>query len=298
MAKKQDKKIIVTASVSGNAHTKEMSPAVPYGVVEISDAAVEAFRAGASMVHIHAREENGDPSANIETFGKILSRTKERSPKGAVIGITTGSAGDAGFAERLAPVPALKPEIASFNSGSINFSSPGDPSSYDEVFGNSLKDMITCAETMRDAGTLPEFEIFDFGMLNNVLFLRKNGYLDRPEYFQFVPGALGCIPMNQDNVAFFVQSMRRMFGEEAQFSMVAPGRRIYRYEILSALWGGNVRVGIEDSLYYNIQGDLATSNAQMVSKVVSILKQLDFEIATSEETREMLQLKGADKVNF
>ena len=304
MARKAERKVILTAAVSGNAHTKEMSPAVPYGVEEISDAALCAIEAGASMVHIHARKADGTPTANVQIFGDILSRTKERAKGDPILGITTGSAvseidgGDAGVEERLAPVHALKPEIASFNSGSINFATSNVPESYGEVFANSFSDMFTCIDAMNQEGTLPEFETFDFGMLNNILYLQKQGKLERPPYFQFVPGPLGCIPLNQDNVAFYIQSVRRMFGADSQFSMVSMGRRNFRYGVFSALWGGNVRIGLEDSLYLSADGTLARNNGELIRKMRRLLEELDFQIATPEETREMLQLKGSAKVNF
>lgn len=304
MARKQDKKIILTAAVSGNGHTKEMSPYVPYGVEEISDAALSAIEAGASMIHIHARKDDGTPTANVQVFGDILSRTKERAKGDPILGITTGSAvseidgGDAGIEERLAPVHALKPEIASFNSGSINWATKGDPSSYNEIFANNFTDMFTCIDAMNEEGTLPEFELFDFAMLNNISYLKDQGKLERPPYFQFVPGPLGCIPLNQHNVAFFVDSARRMFGQDVQFSMVSSGRRTYRYATFMALWGGNVRIGLEDSLYLSADGTLAENNGQMIRKIRRILEDLDFQIATPEEAREMLQLKGSAKTNF
>lgn len=275
-----------------------MSAAVPYGVGEISDSAVGALKAGASIIHVHAREEDGTPTASPQVFADILSEIRRKSGGNPVLGVTTGSAGNATFAERLAVVPAIKPEIASFNSGTINWISKGDPETYHEIYENTFQDMFTAIDAMNDAGTCPEFELFDFAMLNNILYLKKQGKLHHPEYFQFVPGALGCIPMDQENVSYFVQSVRRMFGEDVLFSLVAPGRRIYRYEVFSALWGGNVRIGLEDSLYINAGGDLADSNAAMVAKLVRLLNDLDFEVATPDEARELLQLKGGDKVNF
>jgi len=295
---RRERKIILSASVSGNAHYKEMSPAVPYGIQEISDSAMGAVKAGASIVHVHARTEDGTPTADPQVFADILSEIRRKSPNDPVLCVTTGSAGNASFTERLAVIPAIKPEMASFNSGTINWVSKGDPSTYHEVYDNTFADMFACIDAMNEAGTCPEFELFDFAMLNNILYLKNEGKLQHPEYFQFVPGALGCIPLDQENVAFFVQSVRKMFGPDAMFSMVAPGRRIYRYEVFNALWGGHVRIGLEDSLYINMKGDLADSNAAMVSKLVNLLVGLDFEIATPDEAREMLKLKGSANVNY
>ena len=295
---KRERKVIVTAAVSGNAHFKEMSPAVPYGVKEISDSAAEAVKAGASIIHVHARDEDGTATADPQVFADILSEIRRKSPGDPVLGVTTGSAGNANFMQRLAVVPAIKPEMASFNSGTINWISKGDPETYHEIYENTFADMFACIDAMNEAGTCPEFEIFDYAMLNNILYLKKEGKLRHPEYFQFVPGALGCIPLDQENVAFFIQSVRKMFGTDALFSLVAGGRRNFRYEVFNALWGGNVRIGIEDSLYLSMNGDLADSNAAMVAKLIRILTDLDFDIATPEEVREMLQLKGSAKVNY
>lgn len=186
MAKK-NQKIIVTAAVTGAIHTPSMSPYLPCGIDGIAQAAIDAANAGASMVHIHAREENGKPTSNLDFIGEILSKIKANTD--AIIGVTTGGAIGMSVEERLAVVPRFKPEIASFNGGSVNFNlaelAKGikDPK-YDwevpflegtagNVFRNTFQEMESCIKIMNDAGTVPEFEIFDFGQLNNIVYLYK-----------------------------------------------------------------------------------------------------------------------------
>ena len=309
---KRTKKVIVTAAVTGGIHTPSMTPHLPCGIEEISRAAIEAGDAGASIVHIHAREDNGKPTSNLDTMGKILKKIKENSD--VIIAITTGGALGMTLEERLAAIPEFKPEMASFNSGSINFdiselaNSIKEPK-YDweipfltntkrNVFSNTFEDMEKCIKIMNDAGTVPEFEVFDLGQINNVKYLYNKGLIKKPLYFQFVPSVLGGIPLKPDNVLYFVNQLQKTFGEDVNFSMVSSGRRIFRYEVLSAILCGNVRVGLEDSIYCKINGELATSNSQQVEKIISILKMLDYEIAAPDEAREILNTKGKDKVNF
>lgn len=311
MAKK-NQKIIVTAAVTGAIHTPSMTPYLPCGVKGISQAAIDAANAGASMVHIHAREENGKPTSDLDIMGEILTRTKAGTD--AIIGITTGGAIGMSVEERLAAVPRFKPEIASFNGGSVNFNlaelakSIKEPkydweipfleSTAGNVFKNTFKDMETCINIMKESGTVPEIEIFDFGQLNNIAFMVKKGLLTPPLYFQFVPGVLGGIPLTAENVMYFVNQLEKQFPGGANFSMVTGGRRAFRYETLSVILGGNVRVGMEDSIYIKPNGELAVSNAQQVEKVIKIVEALDYEIATPDEAREILGTKGKDKVNF
>lgn len=308
----KNQKIILTAAVTGAIHTPSMSPYLPCGADAIAQAAIDAANAGASMVHIHAREEDGKPTSNLDYIGKILSKIK--SATDAVIGVTTGGAIGMSVEERLAVVPRFKPEIASFNGGSVNFNlaelAKGikDPK-YDweipflegtakNVFRNTFEEMERCIHIMNEAGTVPEFEIFDFGQINNIAYLYKKGLIKEPLYFQFVPGVLGGIPMTAENVQYFVNQLRKNFGDKANFSMVAGGRRAFRFETLSVVLGGNVRVGMEDSLYIKPDGELAVSNAQQVEKMARVLKELDYEIAAPDEAREILHTKGKDNVNF
>ena len=151
---------------------------------------------------------------------------------------------------------------------------------------------------MSDAGTVPEFEVFDLGQLNNIRTLFKQGYIKTPLYFQFVPGVMGDIPMTAENLMYFVNHVKADYGDQAIFSMVARGRGCFRFETMSVILGGNMRVGLEDSLYIKPSGELAVSNAQQVEKVIRVLHDLDYEVATPDEAREILHTKGKDKVNF
>jgi uncharacterized protein (DUF849 family) len=289
-----------------------MTPYLPSGIDAIASAAVEAADAGASVVHVHAREDNGKPTSDLEVMGEILRKIKARSD--VVIGVTTGGAIGMSVEERLAAIPRYKPEMASFNGGTMNFNlaelvNTFDAPKYDweipflkntatTVFRNTFEEMEQIVAIMNEAGTVPEYEIFDFGQINNILHLYRKGLLRKPLYFQFVPGVLGGIPLNPQNIMYFVNQLKTDFGDDALFSMVAAGRRMYRYETMSAILGGNVRVGLEDSIYYSPGGELAVSNAQQVEKIVGVLKALDFEIASPDEAREILHTKGKNNVNF
>lgn len=311
MAKKQ-RKVIVTAAITGAIHTPSHSPYLPKSPDEIVQNAVDAAKAGASIVHIHARKENGEPTSDWNVFRDILSRIKKQSD--VVIGITTGGGQGMTVEERLAVIPEFEPEMASANGGSINFcfsrladgienpkydwEIPFMKRTYDNVFKNTFKDIEYCIKIMNENGTRPEFEIFDYGQLSNIAYFVKQGLVQEPLYLQFVPGVMGGMPMSLDCLFFMIDQAKKMFGPDVMYSMVAGGRRMFRFETVCAITGGNVRVGLEDGLYINPSGELAVNNAAQVEKIIRILKALDYEIATSDEAREMLKLKGKDKVNF
>ena len=151
---------------------------------------------------------------------------------------------------------------------------------------------------MNKCGTLPEYEVFDYGQLNNLAFFKKEGVITQPIYIQFVPGVMGGFPMSNEGMMFMIDQAKKLLGSDIQYSTVAGGRRMFRYSTMMALQGGNVRVGMEDGLYINPAGELAASNAAQVTKIKGILEALDYEIASSDEARELLHLKGGDKVNF
>jgi len=311
--RKRSKKVIVTAAITGGIHTPSMTPYLPKSADEIAKNAIDAAAAGASMVHIHARKEkNGEPTADLDTFRKILSKIKQNSD--VVIGITTGGGQGMTVEERLAVIPHFKPEIASANGGSINFciskladsiknpefdwEIPYLKGTYDNVFKNTFKDMEYCINIMNKSGTRPEFEVFDLGQINNINYFYKKGLIKDPVYIQIVPGVMGGAPMTMDAILFLISQVKDTFGQDTMYSLVAGGRRMFRYETLSAITKGNVRVGLEDGIYLNPSGELATSNADQVDKICTILKMLDFEIASPDDAREMLSLKGKDNVNF
>lgn len=289
-----------------------MSPYLPKTPDEIIEDAVNSAKAGAAIVHIHARRQDGSPTADFDTFEYILSNIKKRSD--VIIGITTGGAQGMTVEERLAVIPRFKPEMASANGGSMNFcfsrlaenveqfqydwERPFIERTWDNVFKNTFYDIEYCVKIMNECGTLPEFECFDYGQLNNVAYFYKKGMLRQPVYLQFVPGIMGGMPISYEGIMFLIDQAKKMFGPDVQYCSVAAGRRMFRFATLLALNGGNVRVGMEDGLYIKPSGELATSNAAQVEKIVGILNALDYEIATPEEAREQLRLKGRDNVNF
>lgn len=308
---KQQRKIVISAAITGGVHTPSMSPYLPKTAEEIIENAVDACKAGAAIVHIHARMENGKPTADYDTFEKILTGIKKRC--NVVIGITTGGAQGMTVEERFAVIPRFSPEIASANGGSINFcfsrlaenaqfeydwERPFIERTYDNVFKNTFKDIEYCINMMNSCDTLPEYELFDYGQIANLGYFVKKGIVRKPIYLQFVPGIMGGMPISNEGMMFIIDQAKKTLGEDIQYCCVAPGRRMFRLATLMALNGGNVRVGMEDGLYLKPNGELARNNAAQVQKIRGILEALDYEIASPDEAREQLHLKGLDKVNF
>ncbi|WP_425059870.1 3-keto-5-aminohexanoate cleavage enzyme [Sporomusa carbonis] len=303
-------KVMLTAAITGAVTTPSMSPYIPQGSAQIIDEAVKAYEAGASMVHIHAREaETGKPTSDIDAMYEIVSGIKKRC--NVVIGITTGGALGMTPEERLAVIPKLKPEIASCNAGSMNFvlspaaekikpihdwEIPFLKNTYDYIFANTFKTIEYCINIMNENGTLPEFEVFDVGMINNIAYFVKKGIVKQPIYLQFVTGVLGGIQCSVDNLSFLVKTAKEQIGE-FMWSCVAPGRQQFSVEAAALAMGGNARVGLEDSLWLK-RGQLAKSNAEQVTVMREIAERMGFEIATPDEARKMLNLKGLDKVAF
>ena len=306
------KKVIISAAITGAIHTPSMSPYFPASPEQIAQQAIDASKAGAAVVHIHARRADGMPVGDFETFRRILSAIKEETD--AVIGITTGGANGMSTEERFSVIEEFQPEMASANSGSMNFcyhklakgidqplydwELPYLTRTYDNVFKNTFKDMEYCIRTMNRCGTLPEYEVFDYGQLSNLAYFKKEGIITQPIYIQFVPGVMGGFPMGGESMLFMIDQAKKLLGNDIQYSTVAGGRRMFRFATMMAIQGGNVRVGMEDGLYIRANGDLATSNAQQVAKIKTILESLDYEIASPQEAREMLHLKVKDHVKF
>lgn len=306
------KKVIISAAITGAIHTPSMSPYFPASPEQIAQQAIDASKAGAAVVHIHARRADGMPVGDFETFRQILTAIKEETD--AVIGITTGGANGMSTEERFSVIEEFQPEMASANSGSMNFcyhklakgidqplydwELPYLTRTYDNVFKNTFKDMEYCIRTMNRCGTLPEYEVFDYGQLSNLAYFKKEGIITQPIYIQFVPGVMGGFPMGGESMLFMIVQAKKLLGNDIQYSTVAGGRRMFRFATMMAIQGGNVRVGMEDGLYIRANGDLATSNAQQVAKIKTILESLDYEIASPQEAREMLHLKGKDHVKF
>ena len=306
------KKIIVTCAITGAIHTPSMSPYLPITPKQIEDEAVAAAEAGASIVHLHARDpENGRPTQDPAMFRQFLPQIAQRSD--AIINLTTGGAPNMLVEERLQPALALKPEIASLNMGSMNFGlypmlarqksfkydweQPYLEGSEDRVFRNTFKEIRYILESCADNGTRFEIECYDTSHLYTAAHFIDRGILKPPFFIQSVFGLLGGIGTHPDDVGHMRRTAERLFGQDYYWSVLGAGRSQIPLATMSATMGGNVRVGLEDSLWDG-PGKLARSNVDQVQRVVTILKSMNLEIATPDETREMLRLKGKANVAF
>jgi uncharacterized protein (DUF849 family) len=302
-------KVIITAAITGSIHTPTMSSYLPIKPKEIADEAVRAYEAGAAVCHVHARNpKTGEPSADPQLFKEIITSIKSRC--NVVICISTGSGGNT--EQRVAPVKLYRPELASLNAGSINFALFPLVSRYkewkfewekehlanseDSIFPNTFKSIREYCAIFNEAGTKPELEAYDAGMVNNIAFMIQTGHVKRPIYIQFVMGVLGGITPSPENLLFLVDYARRQIGDFV-FSVCVAGRAQFPIGTQSLLIGGNCRVGLEDNLYLE-KGVMAKSNAEQVTKMVRIAKEFGIEAATPDEARRILGLKGIDKVNY
>ena len=305
-------KVIITCAVTGSIHTPSMSPYLPVTAQEIADAAVGAAEAGAAIVHLHARNPvDGRPDQRVEAFEPILRSIKQRS--GVVINLTTGGAPLMTVEERAGPAATWKPEVASLNMGSMNFGlfpmlkrfkefkHAWEPemleASKDFVFRNSFKDIAYILETMNQSGTRYEFECYDTSHLYNLHYFYSEGIVQAPLFIQTVFGLLGGIGAHPDDVMHMRRTADRLFGGNYQWSVLGAGRHQLPVAAMAAAMGGNVRVGLEDSLYLGA-GKLAESNAAQVTQVRKIIEGLGLEVATPDEARQILSLKGGDQVGF
>jgi uncharacterized protein (DUF849 family) len=311
MAAKQNK-VIVTCAVTGSIHTPSMSPYLPVKASEIEEAAVGAAEAGASIVHLHARDpHNGQPSQDPQLFMEFLPSIRRRS--NVVINITTGDAPNMAVEERLQPALQLKPEVASLNMGSMNFGlypmlnrfhefqhdweRPYLEGSRDRVFKNTFSDIQYILESCADNAPRFEIECYDIGHLYTAAHFLDRGIVKGPLLIQSVFGLLGGIGAHPEDVLQMKRTADRLFGTDYYWSVLGAGKNQMPLAAMSAAMGGNVRVGLEDSLWDG-PGTLSRSNADQVKRVVSILHALNLEVATPDETRQMLQLKGAAQVGF
>ncbi|PJG46385.1 3-keto-5-aminohexanoate cleavage protein [Sphingobium sp. LB126] len=311
MAARQSK-VIVTCAITGSIHTPSMSPHLPVTPERIAAEAVAAAKAGASVVHLHARNpETGQPSQDPDLFRKFLPEIRRQSD--VVINITTGGAFTMTVEERLQPVLQLKPEVASLNMGSMNFGifpmldrfktfqhdweRPYLEGSKDWVFRNTFKDIQYILESCSDNGTCFEIECYDISHLYAAAYFIDKGILKPPLLIQSVFGLLGGIGRHAEDVLHMRRTAERLFGEDYYWSVLGAGRNQFPIATMAASMGGNVRVGIEDSLWAG-PGRLAQSNADQVRRIVDILHALDLDIASPEETRAMLRLKGMDREEF
>jgi uncharacterized protein (DUF849 family) len=304
-------KRIITAAITGSIHTPTMSPHLPITPDQIVEEAVRACNAGAAVVHIHARDpETGRPSADVSLYQEIASRVKSRC--NIILCITTGGGRGMTVEERVRTIPLLKPELASCNFGSLNFALfpvldayeqfkfPWErehlAASEDAIFPNTFKMLRETLPLFQENGTRPELEVYDAGMINNVAFMLNRGQLKKPIYMQFVMGILGGIQPTSDNLMFLHKSARELIGDFT-WSVCAAGKQQIPMCTLSLILGGNVRVGLEDNLYLE-RGLKAKSNAEQVEKIIRIARELGLEPATPDEARQILDLKGMDKVAF
>ena len=305
-------KVIITCAVTGAIHTPTMSPHLPVTPDEIAAAAVGAAQAGAAIIHLHARDpETGRPDQSAEAFGRFLPRIKQQTA--AVVNITTGGAPGMTLEQRLRPATTFRPEVASLNMGSMNFGlfpmlnrykewqHDWEPAaleaSRDIVLRNTFKDIETVLRTLGDAGTRFEFECYDTAHLYNLAHFLDRGLVRAPLFVQTVFGILGGIGAHPDDVMHMKRTADRLFGSQYKWSVLGAGRNQLPVAAMSAAMGGNVRVGLEDSLWAG-PGQLATSNAQQVTLVRQIIEGLGLQVATPDEAREILELKGGDKVAF
>lgn len=306
-------KVIITCAPTGSIHTPSMSPHLPITADEIAQAAIGAAEAGASILHLHARNPvDGSPSPRADDFMAFLPRIKQASD--AVINISTGGSAVMTLDDRLEGAKAARPELCSLNMGPLIFDFSGAAKRVEHwqhdweqpyVEGSRGRIMYNdnayieriMLEVGREFGTKFEFECYDIGHLYTLAHFADRGLIDAPFLIQGVFGILGGIGADPRNLAHMVTIADGLFGEDYIFSAFAAGRHQMQFCTQSALLGGNVRVGLEDSLFIG-RGELATSNAEQVTKIRTVIEALGRDIATPQEAREMLGLKGGSEVGF
>ena len=306
------RKVIITCAVTGAIHTPTMSPHLPITPDEITREALAAAEAGASILHLHARNpETGQPDQTPEAFARFLPRIKQGT--NAVINITSGGSPYMKVEERVLPAATFKPEVASLNMGSINFGLFPLLEKYkdfkfewerihlentrDLVFRNTFKDIEYILRTCSGNGTRFEFECYDIAHLYNLRHFLDRGLVKPPLFVQSVFGILGGIGTHPEDLMHMRRTADRLFGDAYQWSILGAGRNQIALATIGASMGANVRVGLEDSLWAG-PGKLARSNADQVRIIRQVLEGLSLEVATPDEAREILQLKGGDKVAF
>jgi len=306
-------KVIITCAVTGSVHTPSMSPYLPVTPDQIAGQAIAAAEAGASILHLHARNPaDGRPTADPAVFMQFLPRIKQASD--AVINISTGGSSLMTLDDRLAAALKAEPEMCSLNMGSMNFgifplAKPGMEWRHDwepqlleatrgTIFKNTFADIEDILKRLGEGcGTRFEFECYDVGHLYSLKHFYDRGLVKGPLFIQFVLGILGGIGADPDNLSHMKRIADKLFGDDYRFSVLAAGRQQMPLITMGAVMGGNVRVGLEDSLTLG-RGELAKSNADQVSRIRTILEALSLEVATPDEARAMLALKGGDRVAF
>jgi len=305
-------KVIISCAVTGSIHTPSMSPYLPATAQEIAEAALGAAEAGAAIVHLHARDpQDGHPVHTPEDFEPFLRVIKQSS--NVVVNLTTGASPYMPVEYRVKPAEVWQPEVASLNMGSMNFGlfpmlkrfkdfkHAWEPEmlegSHDLVFRNSFKDIRYALDTLNPTGTRYEFECYDTSHLYNLHYFWSEGLVKAPLFIQTCFGLLGGIGAHPDDVMHMKRTADRLFGDHYRWSVLAAGANQMKVAAMAASMGGHVRVGLEDSLWIG-RGQLAKSNAEQVTRVRQIIEGLGLEIATPDDARTILSLKGADAVGF
>ena len=306
------RKVVITCAVTGSIHTPSMSPHLPVTGEEIAQAAIGAAEAGAAIVHLHARDPaDGRPDQTPERFAPFLKIIKQST--NAVVNITTGGAATMTVEERLKPCAVFKPEVASLNMGSMNFGlypmlarykefqhdweRPYLEGSRDRVFKNTFADIERILTTCADNGTRFEIECYDIGHLYTLAHFVDRGLVKPPFFVQSVFGILGGIGGHPEDVMHMRRTADRLFGQDYRWSVLGAGRNQNAIAAQAVALGGHVRVGLEDSLWIG-PGKLATSNAEQVAKAKRLIEEMGLTVATPDDAREMLALKGGDRVAF
>jgi len=307
------RKVIITCAVTGSIHTPTMTPYLPLTPDEIARASIDAAEAGAAIIHLHARDpKDGRPTPDPAVFMQFLPRIKQNTD--AVLNITTGGGHGMTLQERMAGALKAKPEMATCNMGSMNFGLfpmlnrykewkyEWEPKhlegSRDFIFRNTFKDIeFLMKELGEGCGTRFEFECYDVGHLYTLAHFLERKIVTPPLFVQTIFGILGGIGADPENVAHMKRIADKLFGDQYHWSVLAAGRHQLPFVSMAAIMGGNVRVGLEDSIYVG-KGQLAKSNAEQVTRIRTILQALSLEVATPKEAREMLSLKGGDQVAF
>ena len=308
------KSVIITCAATGGIHTPTMSPHLPVTPAEIAQASIEAAEAGASIIHLHARDpETGKPDPRPQTFMQFLPIIKQSTD--AIVNVSTGGGLGMTMDERLLAATTASPEMASLNMGSLNFGIFPMADKYDTwkhdwekpflemtkdfIFPNTFKTIEYALKELGEGhGTRFEFECYDLGHLYNLAWFVDQGMIKPPFFIQMVFGILGGVGADLDNLMHMHTIANKLFGEENyEWSVLAAGRHQMPFATQSAMLGGNLRVGLEDSLYIG-KGELAKSNADQVRKIRSIVENLGLSVATPAEARERLALKGGDRVKF
>lgn len=305
--------VIISCAVTGAIHTPSMSDHLPITPEEIARSSIEAAEAGAAIIHLHARDpDTGAPTPDPAVFMRFLPLIKQNTE--AVVNITTGGGLTMTLEERLAAPLAAKPEMCSLNMGSMNFNisragervknwkhaweKPYLDGTTNFIFRNTFDDISGIVEKLgKEHGTRFEFECYDVGHLYNLAHCLDRGIVEPPLFVQTIFGILGGIGADPRNLLFMKETADRLFGDTYVWSVLAAGRYQMGFTTMAGILGGNVRVGLEDSLYIG-RGQFATSNAEQVAKIRRILEELSLDIATPRQAREILKLKGADRVGF